>query len=96
MRPDPGQALLDQRIAASSVDERVAWVAQRRDLGFRLVWQQLESAGIDDPVEQASFLLRRLYPDLPHPWFQATIAALQERYVAGQWDGPKRPWMASP
>lgn len=91
MRPDPGQALLDQRIAASSVEERVAWVAQRRVLGFRLVWQQLESAGIHDPVEQAGFLLRRLYPDLPVPWFEAMIAALKDQYAAGRWHGPKRP-----
>lgn len=95
MRPDPGQAQLDQRIAASSMEERVAWAAQRRDLGFRLVWQQLESAGIDGPVERASFLLRRLYPDLPEAWFEATIAALQERYAAGRWHGPERPSMTS-
>ncbi|CAN5805327.1 hypothetical protein BH23CHL8_BH23CHL8_08000 [soil metagenome] len=90
-RPDPGQALLDARIAASSVEERVAWVAAKRRLGFQLVWQQVDQAGIRDPVEQARFILGRLYPDMPQAWFQHTIDELARRHGEGRWHGFERP-----
>jgi hypothetical protein len=94
MRPDPGQALLDERIAASTVEERVAWVAAKRALGYQLVWQQIDAAGITDPVAQAAFMLQRLYPDMPEVWVHNVIGHLRQRQVAGQWRGPERP--ASP
>ena len=91
MQPDRGQAALDRRIAATSVEERVAWVAAKRDLGFRLVWQQVDAAGISDPLGQARFLLRRLYPELPEAWFEATVSKLEERHAQGRWHGLQRP-----
>ena len=79
MRPEPGQAQLDARVAA------------KRAIGMRLVWQQVDAAGISDPAEQADFLLRRLYPEMPDAWFRATIAALTERHARGRWHGFERP-----
>ena len=90
MRPEPGQAQLDASIATSSVEGRVAWVAAKRSLGIRLVWQQVDAAGITDPVEQADFLLRRLYPEMPQAWLAATVAELAERHAQGRWQGFER------
>jgi hypothetical protein len=90
MRPDPGQTLLDERIAASSVEERVAWVEARRALGYRLVWQQVDAAGISDPVAQAAFLLQRLYPEMPAVWVDNVITRLREMRAAGRWHGLER------
>jgi hypothetical protein len=90
-RPDPGQALLDERIAATSVEERVTWVAAKRKLGFQLVWQQVDEVGITDPVEQASFILGRIYPDMPQVWFDHTIDELARRHREGRWNGFVRP-----
>jgi hypothetical protein len=91
MRPEPGQADLDAAIVQASVEARVAWVTAKRALAMRIVWQQLDAAGIDDPVEQARFLLGRLYPDMPLAWRESTIAALAERHAHGRWHGYPRP-----
>lgn len=91
MHPDPGQALLDERIAASSVEERVAWSTSKRALGFRLVWQQVDDAGITHPVEKADFMLRRLYPEMPESWFEEVVTKLTQAYADGTWQGFERP-----
>lgn len=91
MRPDPGQALLDERISASSVEERVAWNEERRRLGHRLVWQQADAAGIHGALDRAEFLLRRLYPEMPDQWFKSVLAKLSELHEAGRWNGFERP-----
>lgn len=91
MRRELGQAQLDAAIEQASVDARVAWVRSKRALAMRIVWQQLDAAGISDPIEQARFLLGRLYPDMPPPWREDTIAALAERHAHGRWHGYPRP-----
>lgn len=91
MRPEPGQTDLDAAIVRASVEARVAWVTEKRALALRIVWQQLDAAGIDDPIEQARFLLGRLYPDMPLAWRESAIAALAERYADGRWHGYPRP-----
>ena len=82
---------MDAAIVRASAEARVAWVTAKRALAMRIVWQQLDAAGIDDPVEQARFLLGRLYPDMPLAWRESTIAALAERHAHGRWHGYPRP-----
>ena len=91
MRPDPGRDLLDERIRAASVDERVAWITAKRALGFLLVWQQADAAGPMSEVERADFILRRLYPEMPQTWFADVIEKLAARQAAGTWHGFQRP-----
>jgi hypothetical protein len=82
--------LLDERISASSIEERVAWNEERRRLGHRLVWQQADAAGATEPLDQAEFLLRRLYPEMPDDWFKVVLAKLSELHEAGRWNGFER------
>jgi hypothetical protein len=91
MRADPGQAALDGRVAASSVAERVAWVATMRRAAHMIVWQQADALGIIDPVEQAEFLLRRLYPNESEAWFESVVSRLRAAHEGGTWSGFKRP-----
>ena len=91
MQIDPGQLQLDARIAQSGAEERAAWAAERRLTGMRIVWQQADEAGVTDPVEQADFLLRRLYPEMPESWFRDVVAKLAALHAAGTWHGFERP-----
>jgi hypothetical protein len=78
-------------VAGASIDQRVAWNEERRALGQRLVWQQLDAAALADPLEQADFLLRRLYPEMPERWFKDVMAKLAAKHAAGEWHGFSRP-----
>jgi hypothetical protein len=91
VRPDPGRADLLERIAQSSVDERVAWLATMREAGIRSAWQQVDRAGLSDPLQIAEFLLRRLYPNLPEASLAALLAKLRSEHEAGAWSGFARP-----
>lgn len=91
MHPDPGQAALDRRVAAASVEKRVEWVATMRLAGLRTVWQQVDAAGVTDPVEQADFILRRLYPEMPEAWFEDIVGQFRSLHAAGRWNGFRRP-----
>lgn len=82
---------MDARIAASSTADRVAWLATMRETAVRIVWQQVDAAGIDDPVEQAEFLLRRLYPEQSESWFLGVADRLRAARAAGTWNGFQRP-----
>ncbi len=62
-----------------------------RERGLRTVWQQVDREGISDPVQQADFLLRRLYPEMREEWFGAVVAALAALHAAGKWHGFERP-----
>lgn len=91
MHAEPGRVELDRRIAAASIEERVAWVAAMRLAGLRSVWQQADAAGISDPIEQAAFILRRLYPEMPDAWFDDVVGQLRARQATGRWGGFRRP-----
>lgn len=91
MRAEPSRAAMDARVAASSVADRVAWLAAMREAALQIVWQQVDAAGITDPVEQAEFLLRRLYPEESESWFLAVIDRLRAARAAGTWNGFQRP-----
>ena len=56
-----------------------------------MVWEQVESAGLTDPLEQADFLLRRLYPEMPEAWFEECLAKLTGLRAAGKLHGFERP-----
>ena len=82
---------MDARVAASSVADRVAWLSAMRKAALQIVWQQVDAAGIDDPVEQADFLLRRLYPEESESWFAGVVDRLRAAHAAGTWNGFPRP-----
>jgi hypothetical protein len=91
MRPDPGRAAQEAVIVQMPIDRRTATMAKLRQRGRWMVWQQLDERGIEHPVEQAEFLLRRLYPEMPKPWFADVLAKLSAKYAAGEWRGFERP-----
>lgn len=82
---------MDARVAASSIADRVAWLTAMREAALQIVWQQADEAGIDDPVKQAEFLLRRLYPEESESWFLGVVDRLRAARAAGTWDGFQRP-----
>jgi hypothetical protein len=67
-----------------------------RDRAFALVWQQVDRAGIVDPLEQAMFVLGRLYPDMPDAVVQQVRADLAAERAAGGWHGFDRPHPSGP
>ena len=71
-----------------------AWArtsVELRARGFALAWDQLDRAGIEDPVARALFLIDRLYPEMP-PAHRARFAAgFTAARDAGTWHGPVRP-----
>ena len=91
MRPDPGHAALVDRLAQTSVDARVAWLAEMRAAGIRSAWEQVDRAGIVEPLEVAEFLLRRLYPGLRGAALDQVLGQLRAEHVAGTWSGFERP-----
>ena len=91
MRFDPGRPLQEAVIAAMSPVDRTDRMARLRENGRWLVWQQADAAGISDPVEQADFILRRLYPEMPEAWFEDIVGQLRELHAAGRWSGFRRP-----
>lgn len=83
--------MLLARIEESGVDDRVAWLAEMRAAGMRSVWDQVDRAGIVEPLEIAEFLLRRLYPELRGPSLDDVLAQLRAARAAGTWSGFERP-----
>lgn len=96
MRPDPGRSDLVARIAESSVDERVTWLAEMREAGQRSAWQQVDRAGITAPLEVAEFLLKRLYGAESEAWLERVLGELRAAEAAGAWTGFARPGPRSP
>lgn len=91
MRPDPGRALLEARIAELTADERALIAMDLRARGRALVWDQLDRAGPMGPVETAMFLLERLYPEMPPQHVAQVRRQIEERVAAGTWSGIERP-----
>ncbi len=91
MRPDPGRALLDDALRARTPAERARRGQALREQGIALVWQQLDRAGIDDPIGRVAFLLDRMYPEMPPVHREQIRRRLAADLAAGRWDGPRRP-----
>ena len=70
---------------------RTEQAALLRERGMWQAWQQVDAAGITHPVEQADFLLRRLYPEMPESWFRDVRGKLTAMHAAGEWHGFERP-----
>ncbi len=91
MRPDPGRDLQEALLIARTPDERALLSARLRAAGMALVWDQLDRAGITDPLETAMFLLDRLYPELPGVHREQLRRRIGAEVAAGTWDGFRRP-----
>jgi hypothetical protein len=91
MRPDPGREAQEAVLASMTPLERTARMAELRRNGWSAVWQQVDAAGIHDPVETAEFILRRLYPEEREAWFADVLAQLRSAHAAGMWKGFRRP-----
>lgn len=91
MRPDPGRQHQEALIRSMPPAERTGRMARLRENGVWLAWQQADAAGLSDPVEQADFILRRLYPEMPEAWFDDIVGQLRALHAAGRWNGFRRP-----
>ena len=91
MRPDPGRAAQEAALASMTSLERTSRMAELRRNGLWAVWRQVDAAGIADPVEQAEFVLRRLYPEESEAWLARILDQLRAAHVAGTWTGFLRP-----
>jgi len=78
-------------LASMTTMERTSRMAQLRANGRWLVWRQVDSAGIDDPIEAAEFVLRRLYPEASAGWLAQILEQLRVARAAGSWNGFSRP-----
>lgn len=78
-------------IASMPPVERTDRMRRLRQNGRWFVWRQADAAGISDPVEQADFILRRLYPEMPEAWFDDIVGQLRALHAAGRWGGFRRP-----
>ena len=88
---DSAQAVLDRRlIEVGLAGRRAVHVALRRN-GFARVWAAVDRAGPMTPLEEARFVLRRLYPDLEGPRLEVIMSELGVRFVDGTWSGFRRP-----
>jgi hypothetical protein len=91
MRPEPGRALLDARIAEATPVERMRWSQDLRRTGLELVWRQSDEAGPMTELERAYFLIDRLYPEMPPQHRAQFRAQLEREWRAGRWHGFRRP-----
>ena len=91
MAVDQGQLRLDERLLAVGLAGRRAVHERLRAAAFVRVWAQADRAGPMTELEQARFLLRRLYPDLEGPRLEAIMDRLETDWHAGTWTGFRRP-----
>lgn len=96
MRPDPGRALQEAVIASMTAVDRTGTVADLRANGRWAVWRQVDAAGLEDPVEIAEFVLRRLYPNERDGWYVDVLDQLRSARDAGGWSGFARPESSRP
>ena len=91
MTIDAAQRLFDERVRATSPDERRRIHEQMRRDAFRLVWWQADRAGVTEPLALTRFLLERLYPDLRGERLERIMERFAELRREGRWSGPRRP-----
>jgi len=88
---DLAQRQLDQRVREAPPSERMRLHVEMYRLAFAQVWAAADRAGPMMPLEEARFLLRRLYPDLEGPRLEAILSELSARFEDGSWMGFTRP-----
>ncbi len=91
MRPAPGADVLEDILREVGPDERARTGADLRRRGFLLVWDQVDRAPAMTPVEEAMFVLGRLYPEMPDVHRESIRRQLQADYDGGTWRGFERP-----
>ena len=91
VRPDPGSDLMDARLRAAGPDTWARTSMELRARGFALAWDQLDRAGIEEPVARALFLNVRLYPEMPAAHRAQVAAGFAAARDVGTWHGPVRP-----
>lgn len=94
MAVDQAQRLFDDRIRASSLEQRRTAHAEMRGNAFLRVWAQADRAGPMEPLALTRFLLERLYPELQGPRLEAIMAEFARLEAEGGWAGPIRPAQA--
>jgi hypothetical protein len=91
MRADPGRDLQEAVIARMSLAERQAVRLRLAARGRDLAWRQADAAGPMTTLEEAEFLLRRLYPSMLDPALREILDQLAAAEGRGEWDGFRRP-----
>ncbi len=91
MKPDPGLDVLEGILRDAGADERARIGAELRRRGFLLVWDQVDRAPAMTPVEEAMFVLGRLYPEMPEAHRVSLRRQLHADHDAGTWHGFTRP-----
>ena len=91
MRPDPGSDLLERVMGGLEPDARARIAHDLRERGHLLVWDQVDRAGPMSPVDQAMFILDRMYPEMPEAHRVSIRRQIEADYRAGTWHGFERP-----
>jgi len=91
MRPDPGRGLQEQIIATMGEQARGEARQRLSDRARQLAWMQADAAGQTSELEQAEFLLRRLYPGMSEPALRQVLDQLDAAKARGEWRGFVRP-----
>jgi hypothetical protein len=91
---DQAQAALDINVRRAGPNGRMRLHDRLYREAFALVWAQADRAGEMTELERARFVLRRLYPDLEGPRLEAIMTELEAAWLAGTWEGFRRPVVA--
>jgi hypothetical protein len=91
MQPDPGLELLEGVLAGLGPDERANVAHDLRLRGFLLVWDQVDRATPMTKVDEAMFILDRLYPEMPAAHRASLRRQIEVDERAGRWHGFRRP-----
>lgn len=91
MRPDPGAEMLEAMLASLSPDQRASIAYRLRQRGVLLVWDQVDRAEPMAPVDEAMFILGRMYPEMPDVHRASIRRQIEADHDAGIWHGFKRP-----
>ena len=91
MRPDPGLELLERVLGDLDADARARIAHDLRQRGHLLVWDQVDRAGPMSKVEEAMFILDRMYPEMPEVHRTSLRHQIEADYRGGAWHGFERP-----
>lgn len=91
MRPDPGLGLLERVLGDLDPDARARIGHDLRRRGRLLVWDQVDRAEPMSKVEEAMFILDRMYPEMPEAHRASLRRQIEADYEAGTWHGFERP-----
>ncbi|MFV2061981.1 MAG: hypothetical protein ACC726_00535 [Chloroflexota bacterium] len=96
MRPDPGADMLERVLLDLGAEKRARIGWELRERGFLLVWDQVDHAAPMSEVDEAMFILERLYPEMPGVHRASIRRHIEADHAAGDWHGFQRPSASSP